>query len=284
MIAQKLRAFWRLIRPELPAAAGACVVIGQVIVLGRFPPISLLVLGFGLGFLLSSSAMIFNDFFDLEVDRVNAPQRPLPSGQVTPREAVILGLATGGAALGLALVIHPAAFGLCLAAWILGFLYNWNLKSAGLWGNLIVSVNVATTFLIGGVSVGQVRNPMLWVFALIAGTFDLAEEIAGDAMDMSGDRERSSKSIALVYGKETALRISKWLFVGVILLTIVPVLLGETSLGYWVPIVLMDGLILFFSGKLVKSQSREEGHRWMRRLYISATLGLIAFVVARFAV
>ena len=201
-IQQKTRALVQLIRPELPAAAGLCVVVGQCIALGKFPPVSRLGLGFLLGFFLSSSAMIFNDYFDLEVDRINAPQRPLPAGLLSQNEAMAFGLITAVIALALALVIQPGVFVACLMAWLLGFLYNWRLKAAGLWGNLIVSANVAATFIIGGISVaGGAANPLVWIFGLIAFMFDLAEEIAGDAMDMAGDQKRSSKSLAILYGK-----------------------------------------------------------------------------------
>lgn len=279
MILQKSKAMIQLIRPELPAAAGMCVVIGQVIALDKLPPVLLAGLGFLLGFFLSSSAMVFNDLFDLEVDRINAPQRPLPAGLLSRREAVIFGGVT--AVLGglVAWGIHPVVGGLSLVTWLLGFFYNWKLKAAGLWGNLIVSTSVAMTFILGGVSVGQAANPLVWGFGLIAFIFDLAEEIAGDAMDMAGDEKRSSKSIAILYGKEAALRISGLLFGGLVLMTFIPVLWGETNPGYLVPIVVTDGLILFFVAKLLTSRTPQAGRRSMRGLYLSATLGLVAAIL-----
>ena len=281
-ILQKTKAMIQLVRPELPAAAGICVVVGQVIALRGLPTFSAAVMGFLLGLFLSSSAMVFNDYFDLEVDRINAPYRPLPSGLLSQFEVIAFGAITAVIALAIALVIHPLVFGLSLVTWILGFLYNWKLKAAGLWGNLIVSTSVAMTFILGGISVGQAANPMLWIFGLIGFFFDLAEEIAGDAMDMEGDAKRASRSLAIIHGKRTALRISSLLFSVVIVLTIVPILCGETGAGYWIPIAVMDGLIIFFTVKLVKSQTSHEGRSWMRRLYLSATLGLIAFVFSRF--
>lgn len=277
----KTKALIEIIRPELPIAAGVCVIVGQVIAQGKFPAIATVALGFGLGFFLSGSAMVFNDLFDLEVDRANTTQRPLPSGKLTKAEAVMWGLFLGVVALILGVFIHPLVFALSLILWILGFLYNWKLKAAGLWGNLIVSLNVAMTIIIGGVSVGGATRPMVWLFGCIAFFFDLAEEIAGDAMDMEGDRQRSSKSVALVYGKRTALAVSRILFGVVVALTLVPVLLGETSLSYLIPIALMDVIILVFSRRLYKSLSPEEGRRAMRVMYISATLGLAAFIVSR---
>jgi geranylgeranylglycerol-phosphate geranylgeranyltransferase len=281
-IQQKSRAAIQLIRPELPLAAGISVVVGQVLALGELPPLSVVGLGFSLGFFLSSSAMIYNDYFDLEVDKINAPHRPLPSGLLTKSEVIALGVMTAVIGLVVALGIHPIVFILSLITWLMGFLYNWKLKAAGVWGNLIVSASVAMTLILGGVSVGQVVNPMLWIFSLIAFIFDLAEEIAGDAMDMEGDQKRSSKSIAILYGKRTALRVSSLLLVVMIVLTFFPVIWGETGWEYFIPIIITDVLIIFFTYKLIKSLTPQEGHGAMRGLYLSASFCLIAFIFGAF--
>ena len=77
-----------LFRPELPFAAGVTVLMGEIVALGGLPSAREALLGFTCAFLLSASALILNDVFDLEVDRVNAPERPIPSGAVTVWEAI----------------------------------------------------------------------------------------------------------------------------------------------------------------------------------------------------
>ncbi len=53
----------------------------------------------------------------------------------------------------------PVAFAVAVATWVLGFLYNWRLKSAGLLGNLIVALSVAMTFVIGQMADRVVGQP-----------------------------------------------------------------------------------------------------------------------------
>jgi geranylgeranylglycerol-phosphate geranylgeranyltransferase len=183
-IGKKIKGSILILRPELPLAAGLCVVIGAALGLGEFPPANIAFLAFVLGFFLSSSALIFNDYFDLEVDRINAPQRPLPSGLLSTIDVVALGVFTALIGLGAAWILTPAVFGLSLLTWLVGFLYNWKLKTAGIWGNLMVSLSVAMTFLVGAASVGQANSLLVWVFASIAFSFNLGEEIAADALDM----------------------------------------------------------------------------------------------------
>jgi geranylgeranylglycerol-phosphate geranylgeranyltransferase len=276
-LAQKARSVFQIFRPELPTAAGVCVLLGEVLALGAVPPLPALGLGFACGFLLSGSALITNDYFDLEVDRINAPQRPLPAGILTQAEVMTLGLVTAILGLVAAAAFGPLALGLSLIIWLLGFLYNWRLKTAGLWGNLIVAISVGITFVLGGMAVGRPWNPTVWTFALIALVFDLAEEIAGDAMDAEGDRQRASRSLALVYGRLTALRISAFLIGLVVTLTLLP--WGALGLAYRIPILLTDLLMVFFTIRLLRSQTPAAGRRAMRGLYLSGSLGLLALLI-----
>jgi geranylgeranylglycerol-phosphate geranylgeranyltransferase len=278
----KTRAVIQLFRPELPLAAGICVVLGELLALGTVPPLRALVLGFFCVFFLSASALITNDYFDLDVDRINAPQRQRPAGLLSRPEVMFLGLATALAGLAAAWAISPLALGFSVIVWLFGFLYNWKLKAAGLWGNLIVSASVAMTFVLGGIAVGQALNRLVWVFGLIAFFFDLAEEIASDAMDAEGDQKRGARSIAILSGKQTALRISAVLFGLVVILSFVPLAWARLGLRYLVPISLMDLLIIYFVFRLLQSRTTAEGRRWTRRLYLSASLGLLAFLLSSF--
>ena len=90
MLKTKIIGLTRLFRFELPLAAGICVLFGQLLALGKFPPAHEMLLGFLGIFTISAAALILNDYFDLETDRINAPHRPLPAGLVTTREVVIL--------------------------------------------------------------------------------------------------------------------------------------------------------------------------------------------------
>ena len=278
----KFKGYIQLFRPELPFAAGVCVVLGEIVALGTFPAFRSIFLGFVCGFFLSGTALVLNDYFDLEVDRVNAPERPLPSGMVSPREAVILSIIATLLGLVAALVINVSAFVLSIIFWIIGVLYNWKFKQSGLPGNLMVSASVAITFILGGIAVGDPWNEIVWVFSLLAFLIDLGEEIAGDAMDMEGDQKRGSRSIAIRRGKSFALRISSYLFGLVILVSFVPLLLGWMGIGYLVMIALMDPAMIFFSAKLLKSRTPEEGRSYMRRIYLIALFGMLAFILGQF--
>ena len=277
----KLTGFIQLFRPELPFAAGVCVVLGEIIALGKFPAFEPVFLGFTCGFFLSGTALVLNDYFDLEVDRVNAPERPLPSGRISPREAIILSILATFLGLGAALAIGTSAFILSILFWGIGCLYNWKFKQTGLVGNLMVSSSVAITFILGGMVVGEPWNKLVWTFSLLAFLIDLGEEIAGDAMDIDGDKKRGSKSIAIRLGRSFALRVTALVFGLVILVSIIPYLMGWLGIGYLLMIVVMDLAVIYFTIRLLKSRTPAEGRYFMRRIYLLALFGMLAFILGK---
>jgi geranylgeranylglycerol-phosphate geranylgeranyltransferase len=146
----RILGLWRLFRFELPLTAGVCVIIGGLLALGELPTLAEMVSGFFCVFLISAAALILNDYFDLESDRINAPHRPLPAGMVSERDVLLLSGAVTLAGLSIGFLISPAALLLALLVWSVGFLYNWRGKKAGLPGNLMVSFSVSMTFIFGG--------------------------------------------------------------------------------------------------------------------------------------
>ena len=281
MFGLKIKAVIRLFRPDLSLAAGICVVAGQILAIGKFPPWDTAAAGFLCAFFISASAIILNDYFDYEVDLVNAPERPLPSGAVSKHEAIwwtafasIFGLAS-------AFYFGLIVLGLAILLWVIAILYNWRFKQSGLPGNLMVCLSVASTFLLGGISAGDFWNGIIWVFAAMAFFIDLGEEIAGDAMDMEGDRKRGSRSIALKKGRRfaTLLSVSCWAIV--ILLGLIPLLKGWFGWSYLLFIGITDLLLIFFSIRLLKSKTSGEGRNAMRGVYIGATLTVVAFMLGQ---
>ncbi len=282
MFPKKIKGMIRLFRPELPLAAGICVTTGQILSSGKLPPWQTGVLGFICVFALSSSALILNDYFDYEVDLINAADRPLPSGAVSRSEVIGLTAVTTLVGLSAALLLGASALIISVIFWLIGFLYNWRFKQTGLPGNLMVSASVGVTFILGAVTMQAPWNSVVWVFSLMAFCIDLGEEIAGDAMDMEGDKKRGSRSIALIKGKRAALNLSIALWAMAILLSFLPAAMRWLGAGYLVTILITDGLLGFFSIKLLKSQTPEAGRQAMRGAYLGATLGVIAFLIGRF--
>ncbi len=277
----KVKAISDLLKTELPLAAGVCVVAGEILALGCLPSFFEASLGFLTGFFISGSAMISNDYFDLNVDRVNRPSRPLPSGRITiPELKILMGLFS---VLGLtaAVLLGPLQLILAVILWAVGVLYNWKFKETGLPGNAMVSLSVAMTFIFGGVAVGGVFSGVVWIFGALAFIFDLGEEIAGGAMDIEGDKQRQARTLASSRGRKAALRVSAALFTIFIGLSFVPYVVGLLGTNYLFLIVPTDSALSYFTFKLLRSNTTEEGRARIRQLYLTLVLFVIGFIISR---
>ncbi|MCE1253746.1 MAG: UbiA family prenyltransferase [Anaerolineae bacterium] len=278
---RKLSGMRRLFRPELSLAAGICTLTGQILAVDGLPTLSHALLAFACVFFLSGTALILNDLFDYEVDKINAPHRPLPAGDVSPADVIGLTVFTSLAGLACALALNMAAFGVALLLWVIGFVYNCRAKQAGLLGNLMVSCSVGMTFIFGAISVNAPWNVYVWAFSLMAFFLDLGEEIAGDAMDAEGDKQRGSRSIALVKGRVYALRMSLIFWAVAILSSLLPFINGWPGIDFVITAGAYTGLVIFFGRRLWRSNDAESGHRAMRGAYMGGTLCIIFFMLWR---
>ena len=116
---------------------------------------------------------------------------------------------------------------------------------------------------------------------MIAALIDLGEEITADAMDIKGDKLINSNSLAIKFGKPTAIITSVNIFFLVILLSFVPFALNWFPIIYLIPIGIMDISIAYPALKLLQSKN-EEGRKHIRWIYLGAMSGIIVFIVLRF--
>jgi len=158
---KRIKGILELFRFELPLAAGLCSLLGAIISTGRLPPLGILLSGFLCVFFISSSAMISNDYFDLETDRVNSPARPLPSGRALPGDAILFTAITTILGFAAAARLGSGALVVALIFCALGLFYNWRGKAYGLIGNLMVSACVGIMFIFGAIAVGSPWNPVI---------------------------------------------------------------------------------------------------------------------------
>ncbi len=90
----KLQSFLRLIRPANGITAISDVLAGAIIA-GLTINDSLFNLGLLIiaTFCLYSGGIVFNDVFDLDIDKLERPERPLPAGKIKLKSAILFGVA-----------------------------------------------------------------------------------------------------------------------------------------------------------------------------------------------
>lgn len=178
---------------------------------------------------ISASANAWNDYLDIEIDKVNQPKRPLPAGLVTPNQARWFSFTLSGLALLTALFINPVAFGIAFASIALLYAYSLWLKSTVLIGNITVATITGLSPIFGGVAAGNI-TPSLWIAATIWVGI-LGREILKTLADYEGDLLHHCRTIATAWGRRPA-RVLFYIFLG---LTII-VMLAPSVVALYRPV------------------------------------------------
>ena len=153
-------------------------------------------------FLVTGAGNTWNDYLDVEIDRINKPERVLPSGAVSRRAALIFALTLNAIALIIAAFINPAAFVVALLASAILYLYSWKLKSTVLLGNLTVAIISAMSVVFGGIAAGNVRPTIpLAIIIIVAIT---GREILKTLADYEGDLRQRVRTISTAWGRRWA--------------------------------------------------------------------------------
>lgn len=227
--------------------------------------------------MLTAAGNVVNDYFDMEIDRINKPFRVLPSGQLSPAAAARWALALAATGLGLSALLGAAMALIAAVMAVLLYVYSWKLKPSFLVGNAVISVMSAITVVYGGIAVGSV-GPTL-VPALVILLFMFCREILKTVEDYEGDRQIGARTIAVVWGKMGALRVFSVLATLMAFLSLLPWVLGNVSAAY--PILVIPGvsLVLLLAAFVL---SKRPTRRYIRMALVVTKADWILWTAAMF--
>lgn len=273
----RLGGFLRILRPVNSIMMGIGILVG-VAMAGGFNSGSIigsLALAFVTGFTLTGSAMIINDYYDRDIDAVNEPGRPIPSGEVKPDEAVIYSLMLSGLGLAAAYLTSLPSLAIAVFSWLMMMVYSAWGKRTGFLGNLMVSTCIGLPFIYGGVMVGNVSTSLL--FSALAFLSNTGREVTKGIVDTEGDSTRGVKTIAVVYGVEKASYLAAVFYLVAAVASTLPLLLNLVTLWY-VPFVLVtDAGLIYGAITLLRDHSRETSRRVKNQVLYWMLFGLLAF-------
>ena len=278
------RAYLDLIRPVNCTMIGFAVVVGALVSKPPSVPAAELALGFLTGFFICAYSMAVNDVYDVEVDRVNRPERPIPSGRVTETGAARLSFAVLAAGMACsALSLIPLAVAVAAAYAFLSWLYNSRAKKTGLAGNLIVASSLAIPFVYGGaVSGGSIGGSLLLMMALTAFFAGVGREVVKGMADVEGDAKRSVNSVARTRGLGFASAVGAAFFVLAVVSSWVPLTTGLANQLYTYGILIPDAIFLYLAVAIVARHEPGSAHRVKRMALAGMTVGLLVFVGGAF--
>jgi geranylgeranylglycerol-phosphate geranylgeranyltransferase len=223
-------------RPETAILGILGVFIGGLVAGGPLYSLNLF-LAVVTGFLVTAGSMTFNDYFDLEIDKINHINRPIPSGRLTPNDGLYFAIASFSLALFLSWLINWICLGMVILSIILLVIYETSLKKKGIAGNLLVAFMSAMAFTFGGAAVGKPYVSL--IFSVIAFFLMLGREILMDVRDIYGD-QLFRTTVPMHVGERKATYLGCLFLIIAIAFTAGPFILEIMSIWYMAIILVVD--------------------------------------------
>jgi len=274
----KITGLINLIRPENSIMMGLAVIIGGLIAAKNLL-IDVFILGFTTAFTLTAASMAVNDFYDRNVDAKNEPGRPIPSGAITPKEALVVSVVLGVIGLSAAFLTSLVGFVVAAVFFGLALIYNTKGKEKGLLGNFMVSACIAIPFIYGGLIVGKGLYILLLIFSVLAFLANTGREITKGIADAEGDKMRNVRTVAISFGSSAAAQVAAVFYITPVILSVIPWILGIVSFWYLPLVFVVDAGFIASSILLMRDYSRENAKRIKTLVLIWMLVGLVAFVV-----
>lgn len=228
-------------------------------------------------FIVTGAGNSINDYFDHKIDAINKPERPIPSGRISLKTALIYSISLFVVGIILAFLISFLLGMIAFLSSILMIFYARDLKTKCFIGNLSISFLTGLCFVFGGIAVGQIMVSIYLGFYAFLMT--MAREIVKDMEDMEGDKEEGATTLPLVYGTRTSSLIAAFSMIIASVTSPVLYFMGIFNLLYL--IILIVPIFVFISSaiSILKDQSIENTRNVSKRIKIGMAIVFLAFAL-----
>lgn len=277
---ERISGFVEITRPLNAIASGLLTFIGAFVAVGFSTSASTI---FHAGAAVCATVFAvgagntINDYFDREIDRINQPDRPIPRGAISPREALWGSALLFVAASTLALTLPPLAVAIAAVNLAALVMYTEVFKGLPGVGNFVVAYLGGSALLFGGAAVGS-TNPTIGVLFALAALSTVAREIIKDVEDIAGDREEELNTLPIAIGERPATAIAVGFIMLTLLISPLPYLLGGVGLAYLSVVIVADFAFCYAAIKSFADPASSQSH-----IKYAMFIGILAFVVGRAA-
>jgi len=175
---------------------------------------------------LTGFTQTINDWYDREIDAINEPNRPIPSGAIGEKDVIAQAwfLLLGGLGLSYGLDVwcdHEFPINLALAVFgsFISYIYSappLKLKQNGWAGNYALGASyISLPWWCGQAVFGSLDRPVYWILPILYSIAGLGIAIVNDFKSIEGDRAMGLNSLPVAFGVDGA----KYICAGSVTLT-----------------------------------------------------------------
>jgi 4-hydroxybenzoate polyprenyltransferase len=252
---------------------------------------------------IAAAGYIINDYFDLNIDQVNKPDKLIVEKVINRRWVILwhLLLSLIGILLFLYIDIKTNTRFLTIAnagCVLLLFLYSISLKKKLLVGNILISILTAwvilviawaeTSNLLQTMAIGSYTEKITRITFLYAGfafVISLIREVVKDMEDIEGDRRYGCKTMPIVWGIiASKIFVAVWLVVLIAALSIVQFYVLQFrwwwSAAYCIIFIIVPLLHIF--KKLFQANTSADYHKLSTAIKLTMFTGILSMLFFRF--
>lgn len=276
---KKLAALIKLTRPVNIIITFLAVAVGYIISASEVSLFTLITAGFS-GAFTAGAGNIVNDIFDLESDKINHPDRPLPSNIISYNGAkgmwflfTLLSFITGS-------LTNTYAFLIVLSAHILLIFYSFRFKSTTILGNVIISSLTSAAIIYGGFAAENLDK--IAIPSILAFMINYIRELVKDIQDEKGDTAAGITTFPVKYGVLNTKIVISVFVLFLFLLTLYPFAFNYYKIEFFILVMLIvNPLMVYIIRLLWKKTDRDVTGRISVILKFNMAVGLLAIYLGQ---
>lgn len=253
---------------------------------------------------IAAAGYIINDYFDLNIDRVNKPGKLVVDQVIRRRWAILWHLGFSAAGIILSVIVsyrvgNPMVAVLNLVTVFLLWFYSTSFKKQALIGNVVISLLTAWVVLVLLLAVSPVNLDTsvdsvdaavqrTYKFAVLYGSFafiiSLVREVVKDIEDMEGDARYGCRTMPIVWGiPASKMFASVWMVVLICALVILQIY--ALQLGWWWSALYSTVLVIIpmvlILKKLGQANSPKDFHDLSTLIKVVMLTGILSMLFIR---
>ncbi len=255
--------------------AGLAAVIGGALAYSVSPgELLLLVPVFFTVFVVTGAGNAINDYFDADIDAINRPDRPIPSGRLKKELAFKVSIILF--ALGCIIAYFTGSIPFFIAAFnsLLLFSYAFSLKRKVFVGNICVSYLSGSTFLFGGSAYGEKGIEATFVLFFLSMLATLSREIVKAIEDIEGDRKDGASTLPILIGERPSAYIASITGITAVGLSPLPYIMNIFN-EYYLFFVSAADIVFLYAVVLILTKRPSASSKYFK---VAMFLALIAFI------
>jgi geranylgeranylglycerol-phosphate geranylgeranyltransferase len=228
-------------------------------------------------FIFTGAGNAINDYFDHKIDAINKPERPIPSGRISLKTALIYSVSLFVLSSIMAFIIGIIPGIIVVLSAILMYLYAKRLKTSSLLGNLSIAFLTGLCFVFGGVVLNAVElSIILGVYAFL---MTMAREIVKDMEDVEGDSIEGASTFPIKHGMRKSSILAAVFMLIASLTSPILYFIGIFNIIFLIVMLFAIYLFLSCAFSILRDQSVENTRKVSKQIKIGMGIVFMAFAL-----